>query len=181
MRNRRVIGIVALLASVMTAGVAVAPRRSQAAPNSLEARVQRLEDEAAIRNLLVEYGQDFDTLDLVAYSKLFAKDGTWTGSIGTAKGPAAILGMLQNAMSKAPPYDPKQVRSFHLMTNFSIHVDGDHATSRSRWTFFARSDDNKLVPRLAGHYDDTFVREAGVWKFQSRTAPLDIPNPVEGQ
>jgi hypothetical protein len=146
---------------------------------SLESRIQKLEDEAAIRNLLVEYGHDLDTQDYAGYSKLFAKDGTWTGGIGSAQGPEGILAMLQKAFGKDPPYDPKKVRSFHLLTNFNIQVDGDRATARSKWTYFGRSDDNKLVPRLAGHYNDTFVREGGQWKFKSRVAPRDIPNPTE--
>jgi uncharacterized protein (TIGR02246 family) len=164
--------------SIMALGmlaIGVPSRGQEAKPSSLEARVQRLEDEQAIRNLLVEYGHDLDTRDLVAYSNLFARDGTWSGGIGHAKGPAAILAMLQKAMGKSPPYDPKHVRSFHLMTNFLIHVDGDRATAYSKWTFFGRTDDNKLAPRLSGHYDDVFVREDGVWKFLSREAPHDIP------
>lgn len=150
-----------------------------AAATSVDSRVQKLEDEAAIHKILIEYGHDLDTLDLVAYSKLFAKEGTWKGGIGSAKGPDAILAMLQKATSKAPPYDPNKVRSFHMMTNFYIQVDGDKATSRSKWTFMGRSEDNKLVPRLAGHYDDTFIREDGKWKILSRVAPHDIPNPDE--
>jgi SnoaL-like domain len=150
-----------------------------AASTSLEARVQKLEDEEAIRNLLIEYGHDLDTLDLVAYSKLFAKEGTWKGGIGSAQGPAGILAMLQKATAKAPPYDPNKVRSFHMMTNFYIQVNGDRATGRSKWTFMGRTDDNKLVPRLSGHYDDTYIREDGKWKILSRVAPHDIPNPDE--
>lgn len=147
--------------------------------SSLEARVQKLEDQEAIRQILVEYGHDLDTLDLVAYSKLFAKEGTWTGGIGSAKSPAGILAMLQKATSKAPPYDPLKVRSFHMMTNFYIQVDGDHAKARSKWTFFGRTAENKIETRLAGHYDDTFIREEGQWKILSRVAPHDIPNPDE--
>lgn len=106
---------------------------------------------------------------------LFAKEGTWSGGIGTAKGPPAILKMLRKAFAKSKPYDPQHVRSFHLMTNFHIRVDGDRATATSKWTFFQRSADDKLVPRLSGHYDDVFIREDGQWKFLSRVAPRDIP------
>lgn len=171
-----------LLAVALTVVVTVLVMQRQplgAAANGLETRVQRLEDEQAIRQLLVEYGHDLDTLDLVAYSKLFAKEGTWKGGIGSAKGPDAILAMLQKATAKSPPYDPNKVRSFHLMTNFYIQVDGDRAKARSKWTFIGRSQDNKIEPRLAGHYDDTFIREDGKWKFLSREAPHDIPNPDE--
>ncbi len=164
-----------MVAATMTA-LGLRAQSAVAAQSPVEARLQRLEDEQAIRNLLVEYGYDLDTQNLEGYSKLFAKDGTWTGGIGSAKGPDGIYAMLQKALAKAPPYDPAKVRSFHLLTNFYIQVDGDKATARSKWTFFGRSDDNKLVPRLAGHYDDTFVREDGKWKFKSRVAPHDIPN-----
>lgn len=150
-----------------------------AASTSLESRVQKLEDEKAIEKVLIEYGHALDTLDLDGYSKLFAKEGTWKGGIGEAKGPEGIKAMLQKALSKAPPYDPNKVRSFHMMTNFYIQVNGDRATGRSKWTFFGRTEDNKLVPRLSGHYDDTYIREDGKWKILSRVAPHDIPNPDE--
>ena len=144
---------------------------------SLEARLQLLEDKDAIRDLLTDYGKLLDSGDWVGYSKLFARQGTWTGSFGTATGPDEILAMLRKSMGATPPHDPDKVRSLHLLTNYLIHVDGDRATATSRWTNFARTDDNKLVPRLAGHYEDVLVREDGHWKFLSRQAPRDIPNP----
>lgn len=146
-------------------------------PGSLEARLQRLEDKDEIHDLLIEYGRLLDDGDWVGYSQLFARQGTWTGSFGTATGPAEILAMLRKSLGAARPHDPNQVRSFHLMTNCVIRVDGDRATATSRWTNFARTDDNKLTPRLAGHYVDVLVREAGKWKFLTRQAPRDIPNP----
>jgi uncharacterized protein (TIGR02246 family) len=162
---------------VIAASAVSLAARPPGAQSALESRVQKLEDEAAIRDLLVEYGRLLDTHDLVGYSKLFAREGTWTGSLGTAKGPEEILAMLQKSMGSAPAYDPDKVRSFHLMSNFLIHVDGDRATATSRWTNFSRTDDNKLVPRLAGHYNDALVREDGKWRFLTREAPRDIPNP----
>src|SRR5580658_6282949 len=140
----------------------------------LEARVRKLEDEAQIRHLLVEYGDALDTRDFARYSQLFAKEGTWTGSLGTAKGPAAILALMLKSF-KDSPYDPKNVKTFHLDTNFLIRIDGDRATVLSKWTVFGRTPDNKLQPQLAGHYDDTIVRENGEWKFLSRVAVHDIP------
>jgi hypothetical protein len=85
--------------------------------------------------------------------------------------------MLQKSMGSPSAYDPNKVRSIHLMSNFSIHIDGERATATSKWTNFARTEDNKLVPRLAGHYNDTLLKEGGKWKFLTREAPRDIPNP----
>src|ERR1700722_2174341 len=128
--------------------------RPSGGQSDLQARVQKLEDEEAIRNLLVEYGRLLDAHDLAGYSKLFARQGAWTGSFGTATGPEAILAMLQKSMGSASGYDPNKIRSIHLMSNFSIHVDGERATATSRWTNFARTADNKLVHRFAGLYND---------------------------
>jgi len=143
----------------------------------LEATVQLLQDKEAIRDLLIEYGRRLDTGDWAGYSQLFARQGTWSGSFGTATGPTEILAMLRKSLGAAPAYDPDKVRSFHLMTNCVIHIDGDRATASSRWTNFTRGDDNKPVPRLAGRYEDVLVREDGKWRFLSRQAPRDIPNP----
>jgi hypothetical protein len=151
--------------------------RPVAGESELQARVQRLEDEEAIRNLLVEYGRLLDAHDLAGYSALFAREGTWSGSFGTARGPQEILAMLQKSMGSASAYDPSKIRSIHLMTNISVHVEGERATSTSKWTNFGRTDDNKLMPRLAGHYNDALIKEDGHWKFLSREAPRDIPNP----
>jgi hypothetical protein len=159
----------AILASTLLMQGPVAAADSSA----LEARVQKLEDESQIRYLLVEYGHLMDTGDRVGTLKLFTKDSTWSGRVGTAKGPQAILEMWEKFLGK-PSYDPKNVKNFYLMTNALIHVDGDRATGLSKWTLFAKNPDNKLYSQVAGHYDDVFVREGGQWKFQGRGAWRDI-------
>lgn len=135
-------------------------------------RLQRLEDRAAIEELLVEYGRDLDHRDFAAYANLFAAQGTWSGSIGTFTGPAAI----QTAMEKAFKRTAGQSipATFHLMTNFSVDVQGDRATASSKWTFF-RMMDGKPVPSLAGMYEDALVREDGRWKFLRRVASAAQP------
>ncbi len=141
---------------------------------SLQARVQTMEDENEIRALLIEYGRTLDAHDLVGYSNLFAKDGEWLGGFGRATGPAGILALMQKSMGTAAG-DPKDVKGFHVLTNPLVHVEGDHATALSKLIFFARSAEKKPSPALGGHYDDTFVRENGRWKFQRRIVMLDIP------
>jgi hypothetical protein len=164
---------VALFAAGLLIGIAavntlpVAHGRPSTAAPSVPERLQRLEDRAAIEELLVEYGHDLDHRDFASYSRLFAANGTWSGSIGTFTGPAAI----QTAMEKAFKRNSGTAvpATFHLMTNFSIRIDGDRASASSKWTFF-RMVSGKPVPSLAGSYDDTFVRERGRWKFSSRRA-----------
>jgi hypothetical protein len=141
--------------------------KSEAAqPSSLAARVQELEDDIAIERLLMQYGVALDSRDFATYSQLFAREGTWSGSIGTFKGPAAIKDAMEKAFRSATP-GPNG--TFHLLTNPIIKVHGDHATALSKWTFCRTAGGTPTIS-LAGSYEDTLVRENGVWKFSSRVA-----------
>src|SRR5690242_8064076 len=127
---------------------------------TLEKRVQQLQDEKAIREVIIRYGEYLDAKDYAGYASLFASDGVWTGGFGSATGPAAIQAMLEKNLGKPEPGYLNKT-SFHLMTTEVIAVTGDTATARSRYTFFTASADNKPTPALAGRYVDEFVRENG--------------------
>ncbi|HKX55284.1 MAG TPA: nuclear transport factor 2 family protein, partial [Xanthomonadales bacterium] len=69
---------------------------------SLEQRVQRMEDEKEIRDLMSLYGQYLDAGNFSAYSQLFAKEGTWSGrtsNFEAIKGPAAIQATMEKAFA----------------------------------------------------------------------------------
>src|SRR5262245_44863639 len=135
-----------------------------------QAALQRLEDRAAIERLLIEYGRTLDARDFKGYSELFAKDGVWSGGMGTVQSPAAI----KTFMEKAIP-GPNTAHNFHILSSFAIDVNGDTATAWSRWTFMVPGPSNTAVAAQAGRYDDTLVREDGRWKFKKRVASNDIP------
>lgn len=139
-----------------------------------EARLQRLEDREAIRQLLIEYGQDLDKEDIESYSNLFASDGVWEGGIGSARGPGEIRDMLEKVFARIPP--GKYGNSFHIMSSMVIEVDGDTATSWSRWTWFVEGENGKPVPQRAGHYEDILVKEEGRWKFKHRLTVTELPS-----
>lgn len=160
----------ALFAIVLVAPFCLPGQQPSRNDASLAARVQRLEDTAEIRNVLVDYGRYLDSRDFAAYSRLFAKDGEWAGGFGTVRGPAAI----QAFMEKNIP-GPNRGNTYHLLTNFEIEVHGDTATAWSRWTYVTPGADNQPVIAQAGRYDDTFVRENGHWRFKRRVASNDIP------
>lgn len=151
---------------------------AQAPDRALGARIQRLEDIEEIRTVLLNYGRYLDARDFGAYSRLFAKDGEWVGGFGTVAGPAAI----QDFMEKNIPGANKG-NTYHLLSNFVVDVHGDTATAWSRWAYVVPGADGKPVIAQGGHYDDTFVRENGHWKFKRRVAPVDIPplDPAKGK
>jgi hypothetical protein len=160
--------MVALLAMLMTAG------STTAAGPGLAQRVQMLEDERAIREVLVEYGEYLDAKQYADYAALFAQDGTLAVAWGSATGPAAIEKLLV-ANAGTPPTGYVNKDRFHLMTTAVIHVDGDRATARSRYTVFEASPDNRPSAVHSGRYEDDLVREPGGWKLTRRISHGVIP------
>jgi ketosteroid isomerase-like protein len=141
---------------------------------TLEQRVQRMEDESAIRRMLIEYGAFLDAKDYRAYAALFAPDGVWQGGFGTFTGPAAIEAML-TANLGAPEAGYVNKTNFHMLTNPLITLDGDRAHVESKYLFWTASPDNRPTPLLAGRYIDEFVRVNGQWKIARRTTWGQIP------
>ncbi len=141
---------------------------------TLEKRVQQLQDQQAVREVLIRYGEYLDARDYAGYASLFAKDGVWTGGFGSATGPAAIQEMLEKNLGKPEPGFINKA-NFHLMTTAVVEVDGDTAKARSRYTFFTASPDNRPTAALAGRYVDELVRENGTWKIKKRTTHGVIP------
>lgn len=171
----RKIALAAPLAMIAAVVVAVpCAAQAQDAPLSVEERLDRLESEKQIREVIVLYGEYLDARDYKGYASLFASDGTWTGGFGSATGPAAIQAMLEKNMGiPEPGFINKD--NFHLNTTVVVDVHGDTATARSRYLFVTRTDENQPKPVLAGRYIDEFVRENGVWKIRKRTSHGVIP------
>ncbi|HSQ95626.1 MAG TPA: nuclear transport factor 2 family protein [Croceibacterium sp.] len=140
---------------------------------TLEQRVQRMEDESAIRKILIEYGADLDAKDYHAYAALFAHGGVWQGGFGTFTGPAAIEKMLIDNLGAPEPGFVNKA-NFHMLTNPIIEIDGDRAHVTSKYLFWTATD-GKPTPLLAGRYVDDFVRENGQWKIAKRATWGAIP------
>jgi hypothetical protein len=147
------------------------------AASSLEARLQRVEDELAIQRIIFDYSTFLDSRDWANYVDLFAPDGEWENVEGSYKGREAILAMLggPNGGSSEPP---SRVTHYHSNSNWRIDIDGDHATAVSRYLFVLRRDDRPMSA-LAGLYRDEFVRLDGQWKIRRRVAEELIPTHAE--
>jgi 3-phenylpropionate/cinnamic acid dioxygenase small subunit len=150
----------ALLATAGPAALAASP--------GIEARLQLIEDRTAIETLLLDYGRTLDNRDFAAYSQLFAADGEWKGALGTYKGPAAIRTAMEKIFTDAAADIPKG-KNFHVMSNFAIEIRGDQATARSTFIFY-KMEGSKPQAEVAGRYEDSLIREKGVWRFKQRTA-----------
>jgi len=147
-----------------------------AAGESLEARVQRLEDVEAIRRLLQDYRTCLDGKDFDGYAELFTADGEFVagpdGSIHV-RGREEILAMLDGMRGNL--LGERGGDDFHVAVNEKIEIDGDGATATSTWVYVIRGEGD--VPDVAkiGQYRDVLRREDGRWRFRRREAPADIP------
>ena len=158
----------------LTASMAAAQASRAAAPNdSLAARLQRFEDKEEIQQLLLDYGRHLDARDFAAYSGLFAKDGEWSGGMGSVQGPANIKAFMEKNIGNGP----NRAHNYHLLSNFVITVNGNTATAWSRWAFVVPGERGATIAQ-AGRYDDTLVREDGHWKFKRRVASNDTASPA---
>jgi ketosteroid isomerase-like protein len=139
----------------------------------IAARLRRLEDAEQIRRLTQRYRRHLDALDLVAYGHLFAADGEWLGGTGYGQSPAGITAMLAERLPARGPGGPS---AWHLVTEPEVELDGDRAAGLATWSWVGRGDGVAPVLRLLGHYQDSYVREDGQWRFQRRIAHTDIPH-----
>lgn len=161
----------------LAAALAAVPATALAQPaRSVEARMQRVEDELAIRRILIDYAAFLDGRDYARYAGLFASDGEWKNGAGTHKGQAAIRQMLESVLG---PAGAPNASNYHLISNPRIDLDGDRATATSRYLFVMRGPGGSPVPSLAGLYTDELVRQGGAWRIRRRVADDIMPTPEE--
>jgi uncharacterized protein (TIGR02246 family) len=178
-------GLAAIAAGLMALGmttVGTAPASAAEPAPSLEQRVQRIEDEAAIRVLLQTYANRLVARDFDGYVQLFAPDGVWNNGPIVHKGRADIKAMLV-AMFPATPADYVNTDSYMLVSNIVIDLapDGTHAHAQSRQLSIMRGEGGTPTPLLSGMYEDELVKLDGQWKFQHRNDITLMPSMDEWQ
>jgi 3-phenylpropionate/cinnamic acid dioxygenase small subunit len=173
----------AAVLSLMMVGDAL----GQAKKDDATARMKAIEDRQAIEQLLMgDYPRALDSANWVAYGALFTKDGELIMQGGATKrtGPAAITefftklpalgGQAAPTGPSACPVPQGTPRTMHVVTNLSLHIDGDTATDQAYWETIATRDCKSVVAG-AGHYEDVLKREDGKWRFAKREIFDDLP------
>jgi len=127
---------------------------------SLEERLQVLEDVESIKKLKARYTLAVDARDTEGVVSLFTADAVWDGgSFGRYEGADAIRAFFRAV--------PEQLSFFvHYVSNPLIEVDGNRATGS--WYLlepctFAKGD--RAVWGSA-RYDERYRRVGGDWKFE---------------
>jgi ketosteroid isomerase-like protein len=142
--------------------------------SSLEARIRRLEDIEALKQLKHRYCtlcDDGYVADPLA--ALFAEDAVWDGGpLGRFEGREAIRAFFAGC-SKVVSF------AIHHVTNPVIEVDGDRATGD--WLLwepivFARGE---RAVWMAARYHDRYRRIGGEWRFEHVAIDLRVLSPYE--
>ena len=143
------------------------------ADQNLEARIQRLEDLEAIKQLKALYCEICDDgHDAERIVTIFTQDAVWEGKgIGKATGHEEI-GRLFKGFGQAMSFTQ------HMTMNPRISVEGDEA--QGTWYFFGpftfRASDSQAAQAKwqAARYRETYQRVNGEWKI----AHLRIEQPT---
>ena len=135
--------------------------------------MQVLEDKDAIWRLFMEYKHHLDARDFKAYASLFTDDAVWVGNLGKAVGPAEIEALLVRTLEV---YDSDRERTYHLVMNPVVDVDGDTATAQQQLGLRHAGRQRTLrCSRCSAITSTSCVRTPEGWKFQRREAYSDIP------
>lgn len=129
--------------------------------------LQRLVDEAEIRNLLARIAQLADEGDLAEYVACFTDSATWGGAgFPERRGHAAILEGARERRAGGTAGPGSQTR--HLVSTAVVEVEGDVARSRSIFLFYRDTKTSPVLDRM-GVWQDTFARTPAGWKLAART------------
>ncbi len=173
-------GLLVVSGLVLTLIAPVARAQEARTIEVLAARLKVLEDKEAVADVLIAYGRALDSRDFKTYASLFSKDGSWSGGLGKVTGgPQAIYDFMTSRIGGGGNAAARPIgfgSTYHIMSSFEIGVTGDTATASSRWAFVSAARGPGI--QVAGRYEDTFVRENGVWKIRSRQAFNDLTAPA---
>ena len=145
--------------------------------SDLEARVRRLEDIEAIKQLKARYcaacddGYDADRL-----AALFTEDALWDGSktFGVARGRDAIHRHFAGASARV-------TIARHQVMNPIVDVDGDTATGH--WLLFQpctnAGRDGEQAVWLAATYADRYARVEGGWSISATVIDVAFFTPFD--
>lgn len=125
---------------------------------ALEAKVQELSDQEAIRTLRYRYHECINERKLAEIVDLFTEDGELNfGYLGKAKGRAELTTFFVESVPRLLEF----VKQF--IHNHVVQVHGDKATGLSYLEAKSVSKGESYL--VAARYDDEYVKQNGQWKF----------------
>ena len=129
----------------------------------LEARVDRLESRAAIRELVTNYAVACDEHDIRRLHGLFTADAVFKSpsSFMQSTGREAITSMFIEVLKTRGP-------GYHWTHDLIVSFGDDENTATGIVYSHAETTPNGVVSIAAMKYKDKYRRESGVWYFKER-------------
>lgn len=135
--------------------------------DSIERRLQAVEDRLEIIELEATYARSFDEHDGAVWSALFTEDGIYQSR---PVGDADPVTFVQGAQALADYCRNTPFEGIHLLHLPQLVIDGDRATARIHLEFHGSWRDEAGEPRLSmqGYYDVSYRRVAARWRIAHR-------------
>jgi hypothetical protein len=140
----------------------------------LEARVQELEDEREIRELLSRYGYTADTCKDEAFVELYTEDGAMKLSMPNAPSDDPIVvwegrDRVREFITNPAGHHSARLygKSMHVNDNMVTHVEGDEAVANS-YQFAIAVDENGVRLLSAGNNQWQLRKIDGQWHIKER-------------
>ncbi|MGC6511446.1 MAG: nuclear transport factor 2 family protein [Parvibaculales bacterium] len=127
--------------------------------SDLEQRIQKLEDESAIRKLKAVYLNACDQKDVEAIKDCFTEDAEL---IYPPIGAFGVDGLVEVFTQMAVQTSIVDVHQAH---NGVIEIDGDTASAQWNLSFATYNPDDKSFRLLSSFYKDKYVRTDRGWKI----------------
>lgn len=130
---------------------------------TIESRLQRIEDERAIEKLVNTYAKRADAFDWAGWSETFTEDAIFdtAGMFKLMKGRQIIHDLFKGDMDDL--YENMQ----HVIVNLDFDVAGDCASGTGNLIFAGTMDKDQLTRchMAGGRFTWDFVRTKGGWRF----------------
>ena len=134
---------------------------------TLDERLERLLDEAEIRQCIFNYCHAADRMDLELLSDCYTEDAI--DDHGDKKG------RVSEFISWLDQHRGNRGAKQHLVGNSMIAINDDAAVCESYYICYIEllDDDREECVLISGRYVDHLVRDAGVWRIRERTVVVD--------
>ncbi len=153
----------------------------ESSANALAHRVELLKDHDAIEKLQRAYGYYVDKAQWPDIADEFAPSGTYEiGGRGIFVGPKRVLEYLVTGLGPIGVSARTAQVLNHQQFQGIVDVAPDGKTAKGRWTAFVMGG----APHYAGWgdclYENTYVKENGVWMFEHVRATFTMYSPYKG-
>jgi hypothetical protein len=153
-----------------------------ASVNALAREVQRLDDRFAIEKLQRAYGYYVDKAQWPDIANLFAPQGTYEiGGRGIFIGPKRVLEYLVTGLGPIGISTRHGQVINHQQFQGVVDVAPDGKTAHGRWTAIVMGGSTDGAALWGDcYYENTYVKDHGVWKFAHVRAAFNMYAPYKG-